>query len=219
MIRWLPIAVLLSVCPQVPGQGEGGPQVEFRVTRFDPADRESPVFRVGTVGHEIDVEVPLTYIGGPYKAHLREGGLLDFWRGDGEKPEISLPITEAERKDLLLFFIPVKESFKVMKVRTPLTSIRGGDRYLVNATATQLAIKLGNATPVFIDPGKAALLRGPGGSDVVSVPVLISLKEGEEWKLASTENWFCDPRFRKYLFAYTSPRSRHLAFHGVSERL
>jgi hypothetical protein len=221
MIRVLVIAAAAAVVLPAAAQSEpgGSPEVEFRVTRFDPADRPSPEFRVGSAERQVEVEVPLTYIGGPHKAPLRDGRFLDFWRGDAERPEISLAITEAERKDLLLFFIPAKEGFRVMKLRTPPASIRGGDRYLVNATDTRLAIKLGNAKPVFIDPGKADLLRGPRGDEVVSLPVLISLREGDEWKLASTENWYCDPRFRKFLFAYISPRTRHLAFHGVSEQL
>jgi hypothetical protein len=220
MNRFLSLLCMLAFCLPAAGQDEkAGPEVKFRVTRFDPADRPPPEFTVGPPGLQIEVKVPLTYIAGPFKTRLREGGFLDFWRAGEEKPELSLTITEAERKDLLLFFIPMKESFKVMKVRTPLTSIRGGDRYLVNATKSQLAIKLGDQKPVLIDPGKAGLLRGPGGADVVSLPVLISMKEDEKWKLVSTENWHCDPRFRKYLFAYISPRTRHLAFHGVEERL
>jgi len=201
------------------GQGGKVAEVEFRVTRFDPGDRPSPEFRVGTAAGQVEVEVPLTFIAGPFKAPLRDERFLDFWRGGGAEPEISLPIAEAERKDLLLFFIPQGEGFKVLKVVTPLAKIRGGDRYVVNATATQLAVKLGEARPLLIEPGKAGLVRGPGGDDVVSLPVLISQKKGEGWKLASTENWYCDPRIRKFLFAYISPRTRQLVFHGVSERL
>jgi hypothetical protein len=220
MKSWLAIACLLSIAVPVAGQGagSGSPQVEFRVTRFDPQDRESPTFEVGDAAKRVDVEVPLTFIAGPFKAPLRDGGFLDFWRGDSEKPEISLTITEAERKDLLLFFIPVKESFKVMKVRTPLTSIRGGDRYMVNATHSQIALKAGAARQMLIEPGKAGLVRAPSGN-AASMPVLISIREGEEWTLASTETWYCDRRFRKYLFAYMSPRTRQLSFHAVSERL
>ncbi len=128
MIRCLPIVLLLAASPQVMGQGGGkaGPQVEFRVTRFDPADRESPVFRVGTLGHEVDVEVPLTYIGGPYKAHLREGGFLDFWRGEGEKPEISLTITEAER-------VPKSKKLRSTGPAKPLGSQRALNMSVVEA--------------------------------------------------------------------------------------
>jgi hypothetical protein len=201
------------------GADKKGEEIEFRVTRFDPADRESPTFRVGTAEGQVEVEVPLTYIAGPFKAPLRDERFLDFWRGNGDKPEISLPIRPSEHKDLLLFFVPADKSFKVLKVSTPLTRIRGGDRYLVNATDGELAIKLGDKKPLRVAPGKAGLVRGPGGSKLVTLPVLISRKDGEEWKLASTETWYLDPRFRKYLFAYVSPRSRQLSFHVVSERL
>jgi hypothetical protein len=202
-------------------QNRGGdaPQVEFRVTRFDPADRKSPTFKTGTASGGVDVEIPLTYIGGPYKVALREGEFLDFRQGEAKQPEISLQIAENERKDLLLLFIPVEQSYKVIKVNTPISRIRGGDRFIINTTQSRMAIKLGSDVPIFIPPGKSEVLRGPGGDDTVSVPVLISLEEDGKWTLASTENWHVDPRFRKYLFAYTSPRNRHLAFHGLTERV
>ena len=47
--------------------------------------------------------------------------------------------------------------------------------------------------------------------------MVVNLKQDGEWKLASTEDWPCDPRFRKYLVAYMSPRSRQLVFHSLSE--
>ena len=166
------------------------------------------------------MKVPLTYIAGPFKTRLRKGGFLDFWRGSEEKPEISLRITEAEQKNLLLIFIPYKESFKIMKVSTPPNRIRGGDRLIVNTTKSRMAITLGKAEPLLIEPGKSKLLKGPRGKRAVSIPVLIHLKEkGKKAKLVSTENWLCHPLFRKFLFAYTSPRTHRLTFHGVRERL
>lgn len=213
------LLALLGLCLPSLGQGEDKAEAEFRVTRFDPADRESPEFEVGPPEDRIEVMVPLTYIAGPHKAGLRDGRFLDFWRGEGKKPELSVELLEAERKNLLLFFIPLEDSFKVLKVNTPLNRIGGGDRYMINATTYPLAIKLGEGKPISIAPGKAGLVKAPPGQDPVSLPVLISLKKEGEWELASTEQWLCDPRFRKFLFAYTSPRTKHLAFHGVSERL
>ena len=199
---------------------EESAQVEFRVTRFDPGDQVSPVFKVGpTASGGVEVEVPLTYIGGPHKATLRDGRFLDFWRGDAEKPEISIPIAENERADLLLLFIQMENRFEVIKVNTPLSRMRGGDRYLVNATTQRLAVKMGDAEPVVIEPRKAGLLRVPVGEEVISVSVRIGVEKDGGWDLASTENWPIDPRFRRYLFAYISPRNRQLTFHGVSERL
>lgn len=191
---------------------------EFRVARFDPADRPPPEFMVGPVGDQIEVAVPLTYIDGPHKARLREGGFLDFWQG-GAEPEVSVRLGADERKDLLLFFIPGEDGYSVVKVKTGGGRIRGGDRFVANATRLPLAVKLGKGEPLLIDPGKSGLLRGPGGGDPVSVPVVISRKEAEGWKLASTEQWLCDPRFRKFLFAYVSPRTKQLVFHSLSERL
>jgi hypothetical protein len=194
-------------------------RVEFRVTRFDPGDQSPPKFKVGTGGGQVELTVPLTFIDGPHKASLREDRYLDFWRGDGEKPEFSVAIEANEHKDLLLIFFPVGKSFKVIKVLTPVTQLRGTDRYLVNASKDQIAVKIGNGQQVVIDSGKSGILKGPGGNDVVSLPVLISQRQGEEWKPASTENWYFDPRSRAYLFAYTSERTGHLTFHVITERL
>lgn len=222
MKPWISTALLLllSLPPATGQDGRKAAEVEFRVTRFDPGDRPSPKFEVGPPGGDrTEIEVPMTYIAGPFKAPLRDDRFLDLWRDEGEQPEISLPITEAERKDLLLFFIPQEESFRVIKVRTPLGRIRGGDRYLINASPRPLAIKTDQGKQLLLEPGKGDILRGPGGDDISAMKVLVSLKQEESWRLASTETWYSDPRFRKYLFAYLSPRSGQLVFHSVSERL
>jgi len=198
---------------------DAGPTIEFRVTRFDPADRPSPKFQAGPPGRQVEVEVPLTYIAGPFKAPLRNDRFLDLWRGGADQPEITLEITSAERSDLLLLFFPKDDSFHILKVQAPPTRIRGGDRFIINATNFPLRFKLGDSDPLVIAPAKSGVLRGPGGTEARTLPVLISRMDDGKWTLASTEFWHCDPRFRKFLVAYVSPRHRHLAFHGVSERL
>ena len=135
-------------------------RIEFRVTRFDPTDQTSPVFKVGHGSDAAEIEIPLTYIGGPHKATLRDGRFLDFRRGAVELPEISLPIAENEHTDLLLIFIPAAQSFKVIKVLTPLARMRGGDRLIINATNKRLAIKSGEEKSVFIDPTKSGIFSG-----------------------------------------------------------
>jgi hypothetical protein len=194
-------------------------KIEFRVTRFDPEDRQSPVFRAGSGGKQLEIEVPLTFIAGPFEAPLRDGTTLDLWQGAAEKPVISLEITPAEREHLLLVFFQQDETFRVLKVHAPPGRIKGGDRFMINATPNEMAIKLGNSEPLMIPASKSGVLAGPPGSDIVSLPVLISLKQDDEWKLASTEQWPCDPRFRKFLVAYMSPRTRQLVFHSVTERM
>lgn len=218
---WIVVAFLVSVFPVLAQSRDSGSaaNVEFRVTRFDPDDREPPVFKAGRGDRQVEIEVPLTYIAGPFKAPLRDGRMLDFFHDSGEKPVISLEIKPAEREHLLLVFFQQEESFRVLQVHTPPNRLKGGDRYLLNATDSRLAVKLGNGQPVLIDTGKSGVISSPGGSGIRSLPVLISRLHDEEWKLASTENWHIDPRIRSYLFAYISPRTRHLAFHVVSERL
>jgi hypothetical protein len=196
-----------------------GNMVEFRVTRFDPSDRESPVFRAGTADKQVEIVVPLTFIEGPFKALLRDGTTLDFWQGAAEKPVISLEIKPAEREHLLLVFFPDENNFRVLKVHAPPDRIKGGDRFMINASPHEMAIKLGNAEPLMVPASKTGVLAGPPGKEIVSLPVLISLKQEDEWKLASTEQWPCDPRTRKFIVAYMSPRTRQLAFHSVTERI
>jgi hypothetical protein len=194
-------------------------KVEFRVTRFDIEDRQSPVFRAGTGDRQVEIEVPLTFIAGPFEAPLRDGNKLDLWQGAAEKPALTVEITPAEREHLLLVFFQQDETFRVLKVHSPPSRIKGGDRFIINATPNEMAVKLGNAAPLMIPASKSAVLAGPPGSAIVSLPVLVSLKQEDQWKLASTEQWPCDPRFRKYLVAYMSPRTLQLVFHSVTERM
>ena len=220
-------ACVLTIFPLLVGvpalaQGAGADKaakVEFRVTRFDPADRESPVFRVGSGERTVEIEVPLNFIAGPFEAPLRDGTTLDLWQGAADKPAISLAIAPAERKHLLLVFFPEGETFRVLKVLTPPDRIKGGDRFIINVTPHEMAIKLGESKPLMIPAGKSGLLAAPQESEIVSLPVLVSLKHGEDWKLASTESWPHDPRFRRFLVAYLSPISRQLVFHILPERM
>jgi hypothetical protein len=194
-------------------------KVEFRVTRFDVEDLESPVFRAGSGDKQVEIEVPLTFIAGPFEAPLRDGTTLDLWQGAAEKPVISVEIAPAEREHLLLVFFQQDKTFRVLKVHSPPNRIKGGDRFILNATPNEMAIKLGNAEPLMIPASKSGVLAGPPGKEIVSLPVLISLKQEDEWKLASTEQWPCDPRFRKFIVAYISPRTRQMVFHSVTERM
>jgi hypothetical protein len=222
-MRFAPfLLAALLLTPVAQAQDDAGSaKVTFRVTRFDPSDRPPPSFQVGGAGARTELEVPLTYIGGPFKATLRDGKYLDFFEGAAEKPSLTVDVPPAMRKDLLLIFIPKEESYNILKVHAPATKINGGDRYIVNATAGDLAIQLGKTKPILITPAKASILKNPGGNKIETHPVVIKQKKkGEkEWNLVSTENWACDPRFRNFLFIYRSPRTGHIAFHGVSDRL
>ena len=96
------------------------------------------------------MKVPLTYIAGPFSATLRDDKYLDFFEPGAKVPVLSTVVPPELQKDLLLVFIPVKESFEILKIHTPPSSIQGGDHYVINATATDVAIKFGTAKPVLI---------------------------------------------------------------------
>ena len=214
------VTVLATLAPvRAQDSGTAAAQVSFRVTRFDPADNPPPEFKAGSDAGQVDLEIPLTYIDGPFKASLRDEQFLDFRRPGQEQPEISVTIGPNERKGLLLVFFPEKKSFQVLKINAAQAKLKGGDRYIFNVTASPLTVELGEAKPVLIPPKKAGIVASPPGDGVQTLPVSIKQKDGDQWKLVSTEFWNCDPRFRKYLFVYTSPRNRRIAFHGVSERL
>lgn len=63
------------------------------------------------------------------------------------------------------------------------------------------------------------MIPGPGGKKVVSLPVQVREKTEKGWRIFSSEHWPFDPRFRKFLFIYRSPRTKQLRFHGVSDRM
>ncbi len=201
---------------QAPKQGT---KIHFSVTRFDPMDRPAPEFMVKNGGMETAVKVPLTYIAGPFSATLRDGQYLDFFEPGAKEPVLSAAIPPELQKDLLLVFIPVKESFEVLKIHSPPSAIQGGDHYIINATSSDVAIKFGAAKPVLIHSKRAALLHDPEAGKSLTLPVIIQHKDGDEWKLVTTENWPYDARFRTFLFLYMSERDHHMAFHGITQRV
>jgi hypothetical protein len=196
-----------------------GTKIQFSVTRFDPMDRPAPEFVVKNGSSEHRVEVPMTYIAGPFSATLRDDQYLDFFEPGTKEPVLSTVVPPEWQKDLLLVFIPVKKSFDILKIHTPPTAIQGGDHYVINATTTDVAIKLGKIKPVRIHSKKAALLHDPAAGNALTLPVEIRQKDGDRWKLVTTENWPYDKRFRTFLFLYTSIRDRHMAFHGITQRV
>ncbi|MGB6220133.1 hypothetical protein [Haloferula sp.] len=77
-----------------------------------------------------------------------------------------------------------------------------------------------SAKPQRIKPGGSTILAGPREAKMKMVDVDIKEQTPEkDWKLVITETWACDPRFRKFLFLYRSPKNTHILFHSVSERI
>jgi len=196
-----------------------GSKVTFSVTRFDPRDLPSPKFVVKNGSRDVEIEVPLTYIAGPFSATLRDDKFLDFFEGGAKVPAISTEIPVAMLKDLLVVFVPAEKGFKLLKIHAPPTALGGGDHYVVNATEADVAIKYGSAKPVLVKPGKSAILHDGAAGKAPTLPVVINRKDGDQWKLVSTENWPNDVRFRNFLFLYKSARDHHMAIHGISERV
>jgi hypothetical protein len=209
-ILWSLLAICLAA-NNLSAQGtKEDAKIRFSITRFDPMDRPAPEFMVKNGAKETPVKVPLTYIAGPFSATLRDDKYLDFFEPGAKVPVLSTVVPPELQKDLLLVFIPVKETFEILKIHTPPSSIQGGDHYV---------IKFGTAAPVVISPKKATLLHDPAAGKSPTLPVIIQQKDGDKWKPVTTENWPHDVRFRTFLFLYTSLRDHHMAFHGITERV
>lgn len=196
-----------------------GTKVSFSVTRFDPRDRPVPEFMVKNGSTETQLIVPLTYIAGPFTATLRDDKHLDFFKPGIKEPVLSTMVPPEMQKDLLVVFIPVKDSFEILKIHTPPAGIKGGDHYVINATTTDISIKFGTLNAVIIQSRKASILHDPTAGKSLTLPVVIQQKDGDQWKLVTTENWPHDVRFRTFLFLYTSMRDHHMAFHGITQRV
>ena len=72
---------------------------------------------------------------------------------------------------------------------------------------------------MIIPSKKAAILHDPAAGNALTLPVVIQQKDGDQWKLVTTENWPHDTRFRTFLFLYMSARDHHMAFHGITQRV
>lgn len=198
--------------------------VQFRITRFDPKGRPPLGLHVLDGDALSPVEVPINYIAGSYKATLRDHLYLDFFTTDSPIPFISVKIPPGRHKDLLLVFLPGKGekgegTYAVIPIHLPLAKLKGGERFLLNASKTPVAIKYGEAEPVVIAPRGTGRVLGPGGSEVVSLPVTVLEKRPEGWRPFSTSFWPYDPRERKIMFIYRSERTKHLKLHVVSDRV
>ena len=221
MIRTLVSILFVGLIPNLlfAQYSKQGTKIEFSVTRFDPRDRPIPEFIVKDGSKETQMLVPLTYIAGPFTATLRDEKHLDFFKPGIKEPVLSTAVPPELQKDLLLVFIPVNESFEILKIHAPLTSIQGGDHYVINASTDDVSIKFGSLKPVFIASKKSALLHDPAAGKALTLPVIIRQKDKDEWKLVTTENWPHDTRFRTFLFLYSSMRDHHMAFHGITQRV
>jgi hypothetical protein len=199
-----------------PALGQTG-KVSFRTTRFETEDTPAPEFSVGTTDSKQKIKVPLTYIAGPYKAILREGMYLDFWRGTEETPEITVTIEPSELENLLLVFLPKGDSYQVSKILTDSSRIKAGDTYIINSTTSDLAFKVGEAKPVLVIAKKTAIIKGPMDKGTLSRSVLLSKLIDKKWIPIASESWPCDPKFITFLFVYISPRTQKHTYHSVAQ--
>jgi hypothetical protein len=221
MIRTLAAFLALGLLPGtlLAQDPEKDTKIQFSVTRFDPRDRPIPEFIIKNGSTETQMRVPLTHIAGPFTATLRDGKHLEFFQPDSKAPVITTVIPPALREDLLLVFIPQEDTFEILKIHAPDAAIKGGAHYVINATTAEVAVKFGSLEPVLLPSRKAAILHDPSAGKSLTVPVVIRRKEGEEWKLVTTENWPHDTRFRTFLFLYKSMRDHHMAFHAITQRV
>ena len=130
--------------------GEAGRKIDFSVTRFDPMDRPAPEFMVKNGWHGNCGESALDLYRRAVHRHFEGRPIPRFLRTRCREPVLSTVVPPELQKDLLLVFIPVKESFEILKIHAPPSAIQGGDHYVINATTTDVAIKFGTLKPVLI---------------------------------------------------------------------
>ena len=111
------ISVLLACLPAF-GQERGAAKVEFRVTRFDPADREAPVFQVGPLEKQVVAKVG-SPVSGEYGLSVR-ASVAEF----PEETQVTLPkidVKELETPDQSVRWISDGDENGRIEIRTEKT--------------------------------------------------------------------------------------------------
>ena len=146
MIRALVTILFIGLFPNSssPKTAKQDTKIQFSVTRFDPRDRPIPEFMMKDGAHGNPVAGAFDLYRRAVHRHLEGGQTPRFLqtrhRGAGPFHGGSARL----QKDLLLVFIPVNESFEILKIHVPTSGIKGGDHYVINATTTDVSIKFGS---------------------------------------------------------------------------
>lgn len=213
---------LLLISSSFIGLTHAADSVTFSALCFSPLTENKPALYVGEGSKKDKIEPPITILGGPFKAPVREGGFVDFYSNEqDEKPTSSVQLPSGTREKLLFLFIPKEKSFQCRIVSLPSKGFDGGSIWTFNAFKTDVKVHYGSRNGVEIKSGSDVLLPMPQKTDNGMVPVQIYSKgQNGQWQLAQSTRWPVDVDFRNYLFLYKSPLDNiPINIHCVPERL
>jgi hypothetical protein len=220
--RLLIAALCCSLAATLPSRAASEESLTFSALCFSPTAGTVPSFYLETGKTRRKVEIPVTSLGGPFKATLREGGFVDFFASEDVKapPAVSVKIPAEGREHLLIVIVPAgKDSFQGRALSLPPHGFEGGSTFAMNLAPTEVGIRHGTKDPLVIKPGDHHLLTLPTGYREPMLPVQIFVRNAQgAWEIAQNTRWAVDRRFRSYLFLYQSPENKQLSIHAVPER-
>lgn len=201
------------------------PTVSFRAVFFDPRDAEIPQFFITHGGARTLLEIDKSSISGVQKALVRDGGLVDFFASkspkEGELPLATLTLPAERQGQLMVFLAPSGTSFRAWATLLSRDQFGPGATIAINTSPQQVAVRVGETPAIIILPGKSGLLPLPKNykEAMISVQIFSRSETSDPWKIAQSTRWATDQRFRSYIFFYSSPTSKRLMLHGITERL
>jgi hypothetical protein len=210
---------LVALLPWVALPCLAEPVVSFRAVCFDPSQAAPPEFHVSTGDAREAIRIPKNDIGGPYKAVLRDGNMVDFFDStSSEKPAFAVKVPAEGQERLLLIIVPAGKGHQGSAVNLPATGFGGGSTFAFNLCRSEIAVRQGEAKPEQLASGAHRLLALPTGLKDDMVPVQILSQVDSKWQPVQSTRWAVDRRFRSYLFLYTTPKGK-VVLQAIPERL
>ncbi|HEX7260865.1 MAG TPA: hypothetical protein VF258_03540, partial [Luteolibacter sp.] len=154
--------------------GWAGETVSFSALYFNAGTAQEPAFFIASGDKKKKIAIPLTSLGGPFKATVREGGMVDFFAAEAdERPAVSVKLPAGKLDDLLMVFVADGGSYQARALTLPGREFCGGTIFAVNLAATDVAIRRGGNAQQAIKPGDHQLLTLPADFSEPMVPVQI----------------------------------------------
>lgn len=195
------------------------PVVSFRAVCFDPSQALPPEFHVSGGDTREAIRIPKNDIGGPFKAVLRDGNMIDFFdSASAEKPAFAVKVPSEGKERLLLIIVPNGKGHQGSAVSLPATGFDGGSTFAFNLCRTEIAVRQGEGKPEQLASGAHRLLPLPTGLKDDMIPVQILSQVDSKWQAVQSTRWAADRRFRSYLFLYTTPKGK-VTLQAIPERM
>lgn len=197
-------------------------QITFSTLCFTTGAAKEPEYFIGNAKDRKKITAPITMLGGPFKAPMREGGLLDLFSSEtDERPAITIKLPAASSNErLAVLFFPKDDGCQARAIVLPSAGFNGGSIFAINVAPSDLAIRYGNVTPKLIKPGASTLIAPPSNYKEPMIPVEIHKSDSAGgWQIEQRVRWPLDDRFKSYLFLYQSPENGRIKACSVPERI